>query len=148
MFSDAFYAALAQRESRGDHTVVNQFGFMGLYQMGPAALQDVGYMDGSGNWTGRDGIRSQNDFLNNRTVQEKAIREYHVKLWSYLPPDVQGCIGRTVKGINVTKSGLVAAAHLRGQGGITRLIRSDGQDDDPDEIGTLCSEYLKQFGGY
>ncbi|XP_021963486.1 uncharacterized protein LOC110858908 [Folsomia candida] len=143
-----FYEALAIRESRNNPTIVNEFGFMGLYQMGPAALKDTGYMSSRGTWTGKNGINSQADFLSSRSVQDVAIREYHVKLWSYIPSDVKAAVGRRIGGVDVTSSGLLAAAHLRGQDGVARFIRSGGRDDDRDEIGTPCSEYMRQFGGY
>jgi hypothetical protein len=145
----AFYNALALRESGGDPKVVNKFGFMGLYQMGRPALTDVGYIDPStGNWTGKDGISSQDDFLNNTPVQNDAVRRYYVKLWSYIPSDVRSSVGTQVGGVDITDSGLLAGAHLLGQGGVTRFIRSKGQDDPVDGLGTKCSDYIKQFGGY
>lgn len=151
MLSNAFYEALALRESKNDPQCVNEYGFMGLYQMGQRALRDVGYMYMASNnrWTGKNGIRCQQDFLGSRSVQDSAIREYHQLVWNnYLSEDVKNAVGSTVKNIRVTKSGIVAAAHLVGQEGIKDFIRSNGRNDKRDEIGTTCSEYLRQFGGY
>jgi hypothetical protein len=143
-----FYKALAWRESRDDPGIVNSYGFMGLYQMGPAALQDAGYMDSAQRWTGKNGIRSQKDFLESRQAQNIAIREYHWIVWyRYLKPQLPGHLDK-IKGIKITQSGLIAAAHLVGTGGLMKFINSKGDVDPEDEIGTHSSEYLSQFGGY
>lgn len=60
---------------------VNSLGYMGLYQMGQPALQDVGYMNAQGGWTGKDGIKRE-DFFNKPQIQTKAIREYHSIVWN------------------------------------------------------------------
>jgi hypothetical protein len=57
-----YYQKLAQRESSNNPKAVNNFGFIGLYQMGEPALIDTGYYkpDGTqkndwvGEWTGKD----------------------------------------------------------------------------------------------
>ena len=42
---DDFYAALAQRESSGDPSVENTYGYLGLYQMGEPAMMDAKWYD-------------------------------------------------------------------------------------------------------
>jgi len=145
----AFYEALAWRESRNDQHCVNQFGFMGLYQMGMEALQDVGYVNSSHAWTGKNGIFSLQNFLDSRHEQNHAIREYHRLVWNnYLGSDVRGAVGRNIGGVNVTVSGIIAGAHLVGCDGVSEFIRTNGRVDREDEIGTHCSEYMTQFGVY
>ncbi|KAG4067553.1 hypothetical protein HA402_005325 [Bradysia odoriphaga] len=149
MPSDRFYRNLAQRESGGDARCVNEYGFMGLYQMGQPALQDVGYMNDRGGWTGRDGIMSREDFLNNPDIQTRAIRAYHSIVWNqYLPEYVRSSVGRVINGVTLTISGLIAGAHLVGHERLARYVRTNGQEDACDEIGTRCSEYVRQFGRY
>ena len=60
----------------------NPFGYIGKYQFGEAALFDLGYYgidnsdsnlfrnDWSGNWSGKNGINSKQDYFNNGAVQE------------------------------------------------------------------------------
>lgn len=64
---------LAARESSGRSDSQNQYGYLGLYQMGEAALIDAGYYkkssanynnDWSGKFTGKDGVYSKEDFCN------------------------------------------------------------------------------------
>lgn len=86
----SFYEALSGRESGGDYTIVNSFGYLGRYQMGEKALIDAGYykkdstnpnvnQDFIGQWTGKDGVWSKEDFLNNHTAQNNAVRAFHKK---------------------------------------------------------------------
>jgi hypothetical protein len=44
--------------------------FIGAYQVGVPALQTLGYMDGNGNWTGKDNILSKEQFLGNKKVRK------------------------------------------------------------------------------
>lgn len=39
-----FLSQLGQRESSGNQAAINGFGYLGLYQMGEAALIDADYM--------------------------------------------------------------------------------------------------------
>ncbi|XP_037043427.1 uncharacterized protein LOC119079544 [Bradysia coprophila] len=149
MPSDRFYTKLAQRESGGDPTCVNEYGFMGLYQMGQPALQDVGYINNRGGWTGKDGIWSRDDFLNKPNIQTRAIRAYHNIVWNrYLPEYVRESVWRVINGVTLTMSGLIAGAHLVGHKRLAEYVRTKGKKDACDEIGTRCSEYVLQFGGY
>jgi hypothetical protein len=54
-------------------------------------------------------------------------------------------LGKTINGIEITLSGLVAGAHLKGLGGVKQFLQ--GKDNE-DALGTKISEYIKKFGGY
>jgi len=41
----SFLEGLANRESSGDQHAINNLGYLGLYQMGEAALVDAGYVE-------------------------------------------------------------------------------------------------------
>ena len=152
-----FYEKLAKRESNDNPRCVNEYGFIGLYQMGEAALVDADYYtkqnrnynnDWSGDWLGRNNIRSKDNFLDSRPAQNDAIRRYHRKVWNNYISDLHKYEDKTIRRINITKSGMVAASHLVGQQGLRYFLVSNGKDDRQDEIGTHCSEYLTTFGGY
>jgi hypothetical protein len=79
---DDFLAAIRQRESRNRYTIVNQYGFLGAYQMGEAALIDAGFYlpdgtkknDWKGTWTSMAqdmGIHSKADFLGAKITKVK-----------------------------------------------------------------------------
>jgi hypothetical protein len=50
--------------------------------------------------------------------------------------------------VEVTESGILAAAHLAGAGNVKKYLRSYGENDVEDAYGTSISEYLEKFSGY
>ncbi|WP_082830169.1 LysM peptidoglycan-binding domain-containing protein [Nodularia spumigena] len=155
-------------EQNPPYNIVNPLGFMGKYQFGEALLIDLGYYQAKtyygqpgvdknywrGTWTGKNGVNSQQEFLSNKNnVQEKAIRESMNLKWERLNSELQGK-GRSVKdfmgtpkrGIVITNSGLLAAAHLRGPRAAAEMLLFDR--DNPDENGTSIFTYLSEFGGF
>jgi hypothetical protein len=93
---EQFRDAIAFRESSGDPTIENKYGYIGLYQFGEAALQDLGYYKGDstpnkndwiGEWTGKNGIYSKDDFLNPnnpekaKEIQNMVADEWFALLW-------------------------------------------------------------------
>ena len=123
---EAFLDRLGYFESRNNYKVTNQFGYLGRWQIGKESLRDIGFLDSRGNWTALAqslGVNSTQDFLNTPAAQDYAIRLYDKKLWSYIQylGDDQ-YIGAQFQGITVTMSGLVAAAHLVGAGGLHEMF--------------------------
>jgi len=156
-YSD-FLHDLGQRESGGNYSAENTFGYIGKYQMGEASLQDTGYVkpdgkplnnDYSGGWTGKDGISSKKDFLNSPSVQDKAISEYHGQLWKQIVQrGLDKYVGTEVGGVTITESGLIAGAHLKGVGSLHKYFRKNGDGNFKDGYGTDIREYMRKFGGY
>ena len=158
-----FYHDLAQKESSGRYTATEDAhgNYLGAYQMGKPALIDTGYFkrssntnhanydaDWKGEWTGKNGIKSKQDFLDSPRVQDRAIREYHIKVSHYLINDGVGISkmqGKTVGGVELTKGGMIAAAHLVGHKKLEYFIKSDGKTDLKDGNEVPCSDYLKFF---
>lgn len=62
--------------------------------------------------------------------------------------DIPRFEGRRIKGIEVTESGILAAAHLAGAGNVKKYLRSGGVLDVEDAYGTTIAYYLKKFKGY
>ncbi len=119
---------LAYRESDYDPTAKNQFGYVGLYQFGKEALD----------WTGI----KKSDYLSNINTQHEAA----AKLGELNFKGLEDYVGRTIDGIRMTKSGLMAAAHLGGRGNLLKFIKSDGKDIFKDGNGLPITSYLKYFG--
>ena len=149
-----FLASLSSRESGGNSHSVNQFGFAGLYQMGESAMIDAGYYrpdgtsrnDWRGGWTGKNGINSLNDFLNNRRVQTQAITAYHDVLWNQISArHLDTTVGSPFNGTPVTQSGLLAAAHLIGVGGLKQCMNGGNCTDGNN---TTAMSYMRRFGGF
>ncbi len=132
-----FKEALAFKESRGDYGVVNQFGYMGKYQFGKGTLDLIGVKN-----------INRNDFLTNPSLQEKAFYAYLSRNKWVLRRDIKWFVGRTMNGVEVTESGILAAAHLGGPNAVKRYLRSGGVKGFADAFGTTVRYYMKRFGGY
>ncbi|WP_109298956.1 peptidoglycan-binding protein LysM [Aquimarina sp. AU474] len=132
-----FKEALAFKESRGDYGVVNQFGYMGKYQFGKGTLALIGIKN-----------VNRNDFLANPALQEKAFHAYVSRNKWVLRRDIKWFVGKRMNGIEITESGILAAAHLAGPNAVKRYLRSGGVDGFADAFGTTIRYYMKRFGGY
>ena len=130
-----FKEALAFKESQGKYTVVNTFGYLGKYQFGKTTLL-------------RFKIYNTKAFLNNPELQEKAFKALcKVNKW-ILRKDIQRCVGKTINGITISTSGILAAAHLSGARNVKKFLRSNGTLNFSDAYGSSIESYLKKFGGY
>ncbi len=151
--------SLAQRESSGNYSAVNQYNFLGRYQFGEAALIDAGYYthdgtsascpssqggcDWRGTWTGRDGIHSREQFLASQTAQDNALAAYQAATWRYIQSNgLDQYLGQTIGGIPITCDNLLTGYHLKGSGGLRAFLGSNGANDPADANGTRISEYL------
>lgn len=152
---EAFLQSLANRESSGQSSIVNEFGYIGQYQLGEAALTDAGYYqsDGTsvndyrGSFTGKNGVNSLSDFLSNPAVQTQAVTDYQSVLWNQITArGLQNRIGQTYQDVTITESGLLAAAHLIGAGGLNQCLNGTGSCTDANN--TTALSYLSQFGGF
>jgi len=130
-----FKEALAFKESQGKYTAVNTFGYLGKYQFGKTTLL-------------RFKIYNTKAFLNNPELQEKAFKALcKVNKW-ILRKDIQRCVGKTINGITISTSGILAAAHLSGARNVKKFLRSNGTLNFSDAYGSSIESYLKKFGGY
>ena len=155
---EKFLEALAKRESNGNYQAFNCYGYAGKYQMGEMALVDCGYYqkksckynnDWSGNFLGKDCVNSIKDFLKNPIAQENAIRIYLKKQWRYLKAlNVTIFLEQMINGYKITKSGLLAGAHLKGCGAVAEYLKSNGKNIGKDAFGTSIETYIKDFAGY
>lgn len=131
----AFKQAVAIKESQGHYKLVNRFGYMGKYQFGKSALRTLG-------------ITNTQTFLNSPTLQERAFKALLAKNKWELRKEIARYDGKVIRGIKITESGLLAAAHLAGAGSVKSFLRSNGQKGFRDGFGTSLKSYIKKFGGY
>lgn len=131
---DSFLSAIGFRESGNRYDITNTFGYMGKYQFGRSTLKGLGYKV------------SKSEFLNNPDLQEEAmlslLNHNKEKLQQYI--DVYD--GKTINGIYITESGILAAAHLGGQGSVRRYFRNGKVFKDG--YGTKITSYMSEFSGY
>lgn len=130
-----FKEALAFKESQGNYFVINTLGYLGKYQFGVGTLQLMGVYNAS-------------NFLNDPELQEKVFQINIARNKWILRRDIQRFTGKYVGGIQVTESGILAAAHLAGAGNVKKYLRSYGQIDFKDAYGTSIAHYMKKFSGY
>lgn len=153
-----FLNDLGARESGGNYKAFNCYGYAGKYQMGEAALVDAGYYqkpsrrfnnDWSGKFSGKDGVKSIQDFLNNPKAQENAQIIFKKKQWGYLKAvGALNYLGLIINEILITPSGLLAGAHLKGAGSVYEYLKSGGKNIGKDAFGTSVESYIKQFANY
>ncbi|MFD0835729.1 peptidoglycan-binding protein LysM [Mariniflexile aquimaris] len=130
-----FKEALAFKESRGNYFTVNTLGYLGKYQFGKGTLKLIG-------------IHNPALFLKTPELQEKAfIANTQRNKW-ILRRDIKNFVGKTINGILVTESGILAAAHLAGPGSVKTYLRSYGLNSFEDGFGTSIEYYMKRFSGY
>lgn len=136
---------MKMRESGGNYRAENQYGYIGGYQFGGAALSDLGYVDASkcksnkclddpSVWTGKGGVYSKEDFLNNPSVQDTAMRENLQMNRNRL--ERNGTISSSDSPDRV--AGLLGVSHLLGAGGARKFANGN---DGKDANGTSGSHY-------
>ncbi|WP_299117958.1 peptidoglycan-binding protein LysM [uncultured Winogradskyella sp.] len=132
---EAFKEALAFKESQGNYFSVNTFGYLGKYQFGKETLKMIG-------------IYNPNYFLNTPELQEKAFTANAKRNKWILRKDISRFEGKRIGGVEVTESGILAAAHLAGAGSVKKFLRSYGSNNFADGYGTTVRYYMKRFAGY
>ena len=156
--------ALKVRESSGDHTVENQFGFAGLYQFGAPRLQTIGvYKPGAsenldawnstgktapGKWSGTfnipgfPNVKTKADFLANPDAQEAVFNLHQQKMDAEIKDQgLERYIGQTVGGVKITREGIYSMMHLGGAGGAALALKSGGVINNKDANGASLLEY-------
>ncbi len=130
-----FKEALGFMESRGDYHIVNPYGYMGKYQFSRSTLKMMGF-------------KNTDNFLYDSRQQEDAFLTYtSLNKW-VLRNDIKRYAGKTIGGVKVTESGILAAAHLAGAGNVKKFLRSSGENRFEDANGTSIRYYLRTFSGY
>lgn len=136
--SNNFFDFLAEKESSNDYTKIlddkKGIGAIGKYQFRMPALQETGYIDSKGKWTGKDGIYSVDDFRYNLQVQEKAVRILTDKNYHYMHNyKVLHFLGQNIKGrvadFPITISGMLAASHKEGAKKVAQYLNSLEKDN-------------------
>ncbi len=130
-----FKEAVAFKESQGDYRTINEYGYLGKYQFGKGTLKLVGIYDTV-------------EFLNSPALQEAAFYANASRNKWILQRDIKRFVGKTINGVKVTESGILAAAHLAGPGSVKKYLRSWGAQAFSDAFGTSIKNYMKRFGGY
>ncbi len=130
-----FTKDLGFSESSGNYKAVNRLGYVGKYQFGWSALKWVG-------------VNSKRRFLNNPELQEEAFEKL-ISLNKWVLKDyIAKYRGQRISGVQITESGIIAAAHLGGAGNVIKFLESDGTNVFADANNVPITKYMKRFGGY
>lgn len=133
---EKFLNDLGDVESNNNYKIVNQFGYMGKYQIGTTALKQIGL-----------GSVTKEQFLDNPELQEASmrmlLRENKRILASYIGKYQSRVIGR----IFITESSILAASHMAPQG-VIDFLSSNGEKVFLDGNKTPITKYLEKFSGY
>ncbi len=130
-----FKEALAFKESQGDYFIINTLGYLGKYQFGIGTLQLMG-------------VYNATHFLNDPVLQEKVFYTNLARNKWILRRDIERFVGKRIRGVEITESGMLAAAHLAGPGNVKKYLRSWGRVDVSDSYGTTIAKYIRKFSGY
>jgi hypothetical protein len=158
----ALFAQLALRESSlryqvaGGVTESGQYtgNYLGKYQLGAEALVNAGYISqkcldneyklnptysvrSDSCWTGKNGVNSKTDFLNNAAAQEDAMHSFTKKQYNTLVTTGAIRSGDTPEEV----MGKLTTAHLIGAGGATKLFKTG--IDSNDANGTWGKSYYE-----
>jgi len=129
-----FLTKLGFTESGNNYKRVNTLGYLGKYQFGKSTLRTLRYKG------------STTYFLNSPKLQEKLM----LKLLRYNKRRLRRYIkkynGLVINNTVITESGILAAAHLAGQGNVKRFFRNG--KNPKDKYGTPLTKYLTKFSGY
>jgi hypothetical protein len=131
---DSFLNAIGFRESSNRYDIVNRWGYMGKYQFGRSTLKGLGF------------TVTRKEFLSNPQLQEKAMMALLLHNKEKLQKYIDVFDGKTVNGMLITESGILAAAHLGGQGSVKRYFKNGKVFKDG--YGTKITSYMDKFSGY
>lgn len=131
IFSDDMRNRLGNLESSGNYSAHSSgnggIGALGKYQMRAGGLIDTNYLDQNYQWLGKNGLQSQDDFLNNPDKQEQVLDDYMKSNYGQLKnKGALNYIGFPVRGIvdnfNITDTVLLAASHREGSGAVNQYL--------------------------
>jgi len=136
------YESLFGTESGGNFGAANSEGYMGRSQFGQARLDDWSQAIGTPRIT-------PEQFRKNPALQ-KEIEKWHFQ-------DINDFIdkndleskyaGKTIGGVKMSRSGMIAMAHLGGSGGMKKFLDTGGKYNPTDSNGTSLSGYARTHGG-
>jgi hypothetical protein len=156
---DKLQTTIKKIESGGNYSSVNSLGFVGAYQFGLPALEDLGYIkkgsfskyrrngnkeetDGKGFndpevWTGKDGATSKKTFLSNKEAQDKAYVMY--SQYHYQRLRSNGVIDSKTPPEKL--AGLLGVGHNQGLGAVYKHLKGTVGVDG---FGTTTTKYYDQ----
>ncbi len=136
------YESLFGTESGGNFNAANSEGYVGRSQFGQGRLDD---------WASANGAPriSIDQFRANPDLQVEVEQWHFQDINDFIDRNnlEERFAGQTINGVPITRSGMIAMAHLGGQGGMRNFLESNGEYDPADSNGTNLSDYARTHGG-
>jgi hypothetical protein len=132
---------LGYRESLNNPDTINIIGCFGEHQWKESTLRYLRYKD----ITLRKFRKNPDIFP--ESVQEEALKSL-IEVNKALLRPYECYIGSTIKGVEITHSGLIAACHLAGFNNVRKFLLTNGKTNKRDCFNTSVKSYLQQFQGY
>jgi hypothetical protein len=133
----SFLVHMGRIEGLGSYETVSSRGYLGLYQFHPKTLRGMGVNV------------SKSEFLQNAQLQDSVMIEWLRGNARSLRGLIKKYHGTEYDGVYVTKSGILAGAHLIGPGGMLAFFYPEKYDfRTTDGNGVHVSEYMKKFAHY
>jgi hypothetical protein len=133
-------SALIASESSGDpqaeYVADDGSRYSGALQIGAMRLADANAALGTN--------YSQDDLINDQAIQN-AVNDWHMRDLARQVDAFMTELGD--EAANWSRNSLIAASHLAGVGGMKRHVRSGGEYDPQDALGTSVSSYVDRFRG-
>lgn len=136
-----FINDLGYRESENNWLSVNRIGCFGEWQFAEPTLRYLGYKKIT-----LKKFKAHPDIFP-REIQLEALKAL-IKVNLSILRNYEYFIGDSIKGIVITKSGMIAASHLGGAGSLKKFLKSNGRINKKDVLGTSIYDYLKKFCYY
>jgi hypothetical protein len=129
-----FLLVLSNRESANRDWVTSKNGHLGMYQFSPKTLKWIGY-----NIT-------DDEFLNSPSTQDEAMIRYLKINKKILRKIISKWSDTEINGKIITESGILAASHLVGPGGVKDYFNFNINTQDGN--GIKITDYLFKYSGY
>lgn len=129
-----FLNVISKRESRGRSDVVSKNGHLGKYQFSSKTLEWIGFEVGI------------DEFLKSPKMQDDAMIKYLKVNKKILRRIIKKWDKRYINENQITESGILAAAHLVGPGGVIDFFNKGIMVTD--SSGVKITDYLFKYSGY
>lgn len=133
-------SALIASESSGDpqaeYVADDGSRYSGALQIGSQRLADANAALGTN--------YSQDDLINDQAIQN-TVNDWHMRDLARQVDSFMAELGD--EAANWSRNSLIAASHIGGVGGMKRHVRSGGEYDPQDALGTSISDYVNRFRG-
>ena len=140
----------------------NSIGFVGYFQFGEDALIDCGYYnprikntdkyrsnDWTGSWTGKDNIKTFQDFRVSADIQIKAFNMWiDIQCYRARNLNINEFYGVCIDNVEITESGCIAAGHLKGPESVLEYLTSGGGVNGKDKFNTSVGNYIRELAHY